>query len=216
MADQRASIRSDYLGDFPAESYADAFVDAVRDVATRRVGGSSVADDEEGRDAAESELSGDEADPVEEEVRAGLRTRIAGYRRVLESIVLNLAGTGFALLALMCALLGAAVWLSVVVGLVGFLIGVSGSRKDLLDRTRWERLARTHRRHPGGPARTAARRSPTSAAPASPSSSSRSSCWRPRWSRRASSLGAGGDSDSRCETSPRSRPRCPSSCPAGW
>lgn len=98
MADQRASIRSDYLGDFPAESYADAFVDAVRDVATRRASGSGSGDDEEVRDAAESEPSGDEPDPVEDEVRAGLRTRIAGYRRVLESIVLNLAGTGFALL----------------------------------------------------------------------------------------------------------------------
>ena len=107
MAETRASVRADYLGDFPAETYADAFVDAVRDVATRTRTPGAGTDDEEVRDAAESETStadgGSEAPadtPVEDQVRGGLRTRMAGYRRVLESIVLNLAGTALALVAL--------------------------------------------------------------------------------------------------------------------
>ncbi|HYI54734.1 MAG TPA: CDP-glycerol glycerophosphotransferase family protein, partial [Microlunatus sp.] len=147
MAETRASVRADYLGDFPAETYADAFVDAVSDVATRTRTSGAGTDDEEVRDAAESETStaegGSEAPadtPVEDQVRGGLLTRMAGYRRVLESIVLNLAGTALALVALTAALLGAPPWASVLIGLAGFLVGGSASRRDLIDRLRWDRL----------------------------------------------------------------------------
>lgn len=144
MAEQRAAIRSDYLGDFPAETYADAFVHAVRDVATRHAPGLDT-DDEEVRDAAESEPAEGARDggletPVEEEVRPGLLNRLAGYRRVLESIVLNLSGTALALLGLLAAMVGGPVWLSVVLGLVGLLVAASASRRDLRDRRRWDRL----------------------------------------------------------------------------
>ena len=144
VAPERLATRSDYLGDFPAETYADAFVNAVREVATQHAGGSGPADDEEVRDASESEVSGtgepDAEDAPTAEVRAGLATRLAGYRRALESIVLNLAGTGFALIALLCALVGAPVLLVGLLGLAGLVIGFAASRKDLGDRARWERL----------------------------------------------------------------------------
>ena len=144
VAPERLATRSDYLGDFPAQTYADAFVNAVREVATQHAGGSGPADDEEVRDASESEVSEtgepDAEDTPTAEVRAGLAIRLAGYRRALESIVLNLAGTGFALIALLCALVGAPVLLVGLLGLAGLVIGLSASRKDLTDRTRWERM----------------------------------------------------------------------------
>ena len=46
MDETRAAIRSDYLGDFPADTYADAFVAAVRDVASDRSSGPEVDDEE--------------------------------------------------------------------------------------------------------------------------------------------------------------------------
>ena len=39
LREQRLALRADYLGDFPAEHYADAFVDAVRHVAAAGAGG---------------------------------------------------------------------------------------------------------------------------------------------------------------------------------
>lgn len=141
MAAERNAIRSDYLGDFPAETYANAFVDAVRDVASHRAAGLN-ADDEEGRDVAEPEpADGDGgAGDEDEETRQGLRSRLADYRRVLESIVLNLTGTGLALLALLIALAAGSVAVAVTVGLLGLLVGATASRRDLADRMRWSRL----------------------------------------------------------------------------
>ena len=146
LAPERLATRSDYLGDFPAQGYADAFVTAVREVATLRAGGPGPADDEEVQDASQSEAPSADGEPDAEgelpveAVRAGLATRIAGYRRVLESTLLSLAGTGFALVALLCALVGAPVALSVLLGSVGLVVGLAASRKDLADRARWERL----------------------------------------------------------------------------
>lgn len=143
MAAERAAVRSDYLGDFPAETYAEAFIGAVRDVATTRVSGPG-SDDEEVRDATEAEPSdadqGVADEPVEVEVDSGLRSRLAGYRRVLESILLNLGGTALEVLALLLALTGASVFLTLATALLGLVVGACASRKDLGDPARWYRL----------------------------------------------------------------------------
>ena len=47
---------------------------------------------------------------------------------------------GVMLVALTAALLGAPPWASVPIGLAGFLVGGSASRRDLIDRLRWDRL----------------------------------------------------------------------------
>lgn len=143
MAVERNAVRSDYLGDFPAETYADAFVDAVRDVASHRAAGPE-ADDEEGRDGGEPESEAADGAAAtgeeDEEERQGLRSRLADYRRVLESIVLNLTGTALALLALLIALAGGSAMVAVVIGLIGLLVGGAASRRDLVNRLRWNRL----------------------------------------------------------------------------
>ncbi len=139
IAGDRAIIRSDYLGDFPAETYADAFTDAVLDVATHQASGELEDDDEETRDAAESEGGQDAAD-VEGGDRPDLRSVLAGYRRTLQPIVLNLAGTGVALLGLLLAVTSDRVLPALVAGLLGLAIGLAASWEDLVDFRATDRL----------------------------------------------------------------------------
>ena len=57
LARQRADIRADYLGDFPADNYAAAFVDAVHNVSRK-----SMEDMEDDQDDAAAEQAGREED----------------------------------------------------------------------------------------------------------------------------------------------------------
>src|SRR6185295_7384349 len=73
----RAEIRVDYLGDFPAEDYASAFVEAVRDVSSQSGG----SDNEEEEDALDEALD-DSRSPT-----------WASYRRLVSGAGLSLLGT---------------------------------------------------------------------------------------------------------------------------
>ena len=57
LAEDRTAIRADYLGDFPAQGYASAFVDAVRQVSGKASG--STADPEEPADGKDDEEESD-------------------------------------------------------------------------------------------------------------------------------------------------------------
>nr|MBA3529406.1 CDP-glycerol glycerophosphotransferase family protein [Propionibacteriaceae bacterium] len=121
MNGRRAAVRVDYLGDFPADNYAAAFVDAVGQVASKN----------------EADVSDDDT----EESDTGSRTPSwATYRRVLGRVALNLTGTALALGAFFAALLEAPEPVPVLLAVLAVGAGLQAASKDLRDRTRWDRL----------------------------------------------------------------------------
>ncbi|HEX8507967.1 MAG TPA: CDP-glycerol glycerophosphotransferase family protein, partial [Propionibacteriaceae bacterium] len=123
LAAQREAIRVDYLGAFPAEGYADAFVEAIRHVTSK-----PSEDDEETDDEGEEPGGGATA------------VGWSGYRRLLGSVGLNLAGTVLALSGLTAALLGAPGLVILALCVIGVGIGMQSVVGDLTDLTRWGRL----------------------------------------------------------------------------
>lgn len=123
LATRRAAIRVDYLGDFEAEGYANAFVDAVRQVTSK-----TAEDDDETDDEGEGE----------EEPNGGSRAvGWSGYRRLLGGIGLNLSSTGLALVALAAALLDAPGLLTLLLCVLAGVAGILSAGTSLSDPYRW-------------------------------------------------------------------------------
>ena len=126
LAAQRASIRVDYLGDFPAEQYADAFVDAVRLVSSKPT-------------EEEDEVDNEEADEPSAVTQQGGLLR---YRRLLVGFGLNLSGSFFALCSLTAALLAAPPAVVLVTAVLSQAPALQLFMSDTSGRRRWDRLLR--------------------------------------------------------------------------
>ena len=100
---ERAHIRADYLGDFPADNYAAAFVDAVTHVSRKSM---EDMEDDQSEDTGAEQGSPEEHDRSPEDEGAGaLPGRSwSRYAQLGTRIGLDLAGTAIALLALAVAL----------------------------------------------------------------------------------------------------------------
>ena len=111
LAGQRADIRADYLGDFPAANYASGFVDAVRHVSRKPM---EDMEDDQSEDTGAEQGSPEEHDtPLEDEAGGALPGRIwSTYTQLAARIGLHLAGTAIALLALAVALAQGPAWLT--------------------------------------------------------------------------------------------------------
>jgi CDP-glycerol glycerophosphotransferase (TagB/SpsB family) len=105
LREQRLSLRSDYLGDFPAEHYADTFVDAVRQVSAQ------VRTDQVGEDLTEAELEEqpdpDDARPggEDEAEKSQAAASLRGYSELVLGVGLDALAVVVALLALLLSLL---------------------------------------------------------------------------------------------------------------
>lgn len=158
---KRLASRVDYLGDFPAEGYADAFVRAVQQVTTQPVGDEDAAehadfDGDEGPGEDDDQRSpgppdapdpdsenglGDNTTGKEESHRRRRGTDLGRYRGLLQRAGLELVGTGLALLALALVLLRAPSWSVAVLALaavgavllsVSTAVGPSSEQNGLL------------------------------------------------------------------------------------
>ncbi|HJV13789.1 MAG TPA: CDP-glycerol glycerophosphotransferase family protein [Propionibacteriaceae bacterium] len=108
LAAQRADIRADYLGDFPADDYAAAFVDAVR-----RVSRKSMEDMEDDQDFGGDQGSREDDDRPPEEADGGALPgrRWSAYAQLVARLGLELTGTALALGAFAAALASSPMWL---------------------------------------------------------------------------------------------------------
>lgn len=126
LAPTRLALRADYLGDFPPEGYADAFVEAVRDAGRRRrddVGDEEQTDPAEVSEPGPDDDGGGDTDGGEggeggDEATTAGRVGIARYRQLALRVGLDLAATAIALVALGAALLPAPAWVPALVGLL--------------------------------------------------------------------------------------------------
>jgi len=157
LAAARAAVRVDYLGDFPAASYAAAFVDAVRQVSSKAVTGEfeeplEVADTP--GDPAGGELEDQNSSPDFEVVDHGVddggsstpsvpggnRSRWAGYWSLVRRPALALSATAAATLALGAALLAGPPPITALLGLLALGLGLWSAASTLRRPARWHRL----------------------------------------------------------------------------
>ena len=111
LAAQRADIRADYLGDFPANNYAAAFVNAVHNVSRKPM---EDMEDDQAEDAA-PEGGREEDDRSAEDQDAGAAAlpgrNWSRYAQIVARAGLDLGGTAIALLAFAAALARGPNWL---------------------------------------------------------------------------------------------------------
>ena len=122
---QRATTRVDYLGNFPPEGYASAFVEAVRSVPRK----GAVEEDEEAADE----------EPAEDDrtLKPGTLRR---YQPLVISIGLDLLGTALAAIALASALLAGAKPLTAAVVTTSILASLQSVGPEVRSLVGWERL----------------------------------------------------------------------------
>jgi CDP-glycerol glycerophosphotransferase (TagB/SpsB family) len=140
LACQRADIRADYLGDFPADNYASAFVDAVRHVSRKSM--EDIDEDDQSQDAG-AQPGGHEEDerPPEDEDGGALPGRNwSKYAQLAARVGLDLAGAAIALLALAVALVDGPVWLTTVLAVVAVWAAFQSVSSSVVDPSRWPRL----------------------------------------------------------------------------
>ena len=141
LAERRAAVRADYLGDFDTAHYAEGFVDAVREVC--RLGPIvRSADPARLRSRGRSGAVGADGRPVAAP-RAGTAPEDAGplgKRRALVVATAQLAGTLMAAAALAIALLGGPGWLVSLVVLAGSAELFWASTASLRHPGQWVRL----------------------------------------------------------------------------
>ena len=139
LAGQRADIRADYLGDFPADNYASGFVDAVRHVSRK-----SMEDMEEDQpeDAGGEQGSREEDDrPPEDEDGGALPGRNwSKYAQLAARAGLDLAGTAIALGALAVALARAPMWAIILLAVLSVWAAFQSVSSTVLTPSRWSRL----------------------------------------------------------------------------
>ena len=126
LAAQREATRVDYLGDFPPDSYASAFVEAVRSIPSK------VAAVEEDEEAVDEEPPEDDRAP-----KPGALRR---YQPLVMSIGLDLLGTAMAAIALACALFAGPKPLTAAVVTVSILASLQSVGPDVRSLVGWERL----------------------------------------------------------------------------
>jgi hypothetical protein len=158
---QRRAVRTDYLGNFPIEGYADVFVKAVQQVARKPLPdlldedaetegesptGEATTGEEDSRPLPVSQDSAaDQDDPPQEAqetaVGGGAPSPGSARRRgILVRIGSGLAGTGLALLALLAVLLDTALWVAALPALCSLVAALLPLRHDVGRRGRQHRL----------------------------------------------------------------------------
>jgi CDP-glycerol glycerophosphotransferase (TagB/SpsB family) len=138
LAGRRADIRADYLGDFPADDYASAFVDAVGHVSRKSM--EDMEDDQE--DAAAEQASREEDDrPPEDEGGGALPGRSwSRYAQLAARVGLDLAGSAIALGALTVALARGPMWLITLLAVLSIWAAFQSVSSTVLTPSRWARL----------------------------------------------------------------------------
>ena len=139
LAQQRADIRADYLGDFPADTYASAFVDAVHHVSRKSL--EDMEDDQAEETATEPGGQEEDDKPAEDEDAGALPGRSwSKYAQLVARIGLDLAGTAIALLALAVALAGGPIWLITALAAVSVWAAFQSVSRTVTTPDRWSRL----------------------------------------------------------------------------
>jgi CDP-glycerol glycerophosphotransferase (TagB/SpsB family) len=139
LAGQRTDIRADYLGDFPADNYASAFVDAVHNVSRKPM---EDMEDDQAEDAA-TEQAGqdeDEASAVEDDGGALPGRSWSKYAQIAARVGLDLGGTAVALIALAVALAGGPNWLTVLFVAVSVWAAFQSVSGSVIRPVRWPSL----------------------------------------------------------------------------
>ena len=139
LAGERTDIRADYLGDFPSDNYASAFVDAVHHVSRKSM---EDMEDDQSEDAG-GELGGREEDerPSADEDGGALPGRSwSKYAQLMARMGLDLAGTAIALLALAVALAGGPIWLTTLLAALSLWAAFQSVSGTVLAPSRWSRL----------------------------------------------------------------------------
>jgi CDP-glycerol glycerophosphotransferase (TagB/SpsB family) len=141
LAGQRADIRADYLGDFPADNYAAAFVDAVHNVSRKSM---EDMEDDQADDAAAEQTGRDEDDKSAEEQDAGAGAlpgrSWSKYAQIAARAGLDLGGTAIALLALAVALAGGPNWLIALLAALAVWAAFQSVSSTVIAPDRWPRL----------------------------------------------------------------------------
>jgi CDP-glycerol glycerophosphotransferase (TagB/SpsB family) len=140
LAGQRTDIRADYLGDFPADNYASAFVDAVHNVSRKPL---EDMEDDETEDAATEQADRDEDDKSAEEQdgEGALPGRSwSKYAQIAARVGLDLAGTAIALIALAVALAGGPSWVTALLAAVSVWAAFQSVSGTVIRPDRWPRL----------------------------------------------------------------------------
>ena len=160
LATQRTATRVDYLGDFPAQGYADAFIDAVRTVSTKTTEDFEDEDDgewsgESSADAASTTLVSPAAvSPAAVSPRSpaavstatasgagpGGRRDWSRYTQLAVGVGLDLAGTALALGSFAVALASGPVWLVAGLALLAVLSTVASEPDRVRQPSRWHQL----------------------------------------------------------------------------
>ncbi len=138
MAQQRADIRTDYLGDFPADTYASAFVDAVHHVSRKSL---EDMEDDQAEDVGGEQGGREEDDrPADDDDGALPGRSWSKYAQLVARIGLDLAGTAIALVAFAVALAVGPAWLTTVLAAVSVWAAFQSVSRTVLMPDRWARL----------------------------------------------------------------------------
>ncbi|MCW2810732.1 MAG: hypothetical protein JWP61_1190, partial [Friedmanniella sp.] len=146
LVGRRREIRADYLGDFPAENYADAFVAAVRRATSpledpthdRAALEGSEESPEAEKETKDTEEDGASEDEDGEDARPSRNW--GRYRRLVLRVGLDLAATAVALVALGCALLACPPVVTLVLVVLAVAAAFGSVWATVRTRTRWSRL----------------------------------------------------------------------------
>jgi CDP-glycerol glycerophosphotransferase (TagB/SpsB family) len=139
LAGQRADIRADYLGDFPAANYASGFVDAVRHVSRKSM--DDMEDDQSEDTGAEQGTLEEHERPPTDEAGGPLPGRSwSAYAQLAARIGLHLAGIAIALLALAVALAQGPAWLTSLLAAVSLWAAFQSVFSTVITRSQWSML----------------------------------------------------------------------------
>ncbi|HET9303311.1 MAG TPA: CDP-glycerol glycerophosphotransferase family protein [Propionibacteriaceae bacterium] len=140
LAAQRADIRADYLGDFPADNYAAAFVNAVHNVSRKPM---EDMEDDQAEDAV-PEGGREEDDRSAEDQDAGAAAlpgrNWSRYAQIVARAGLDLGGTAIALLAFAAALARGPNWLIVLLAALSLWAVFQSVSGDVIRPNQWSRL----------------------------------------------------------------------------
>ena len=140
LAAQRADIRADYLGDFPADNYAAAFVNAVHNVSRKPM---EDMEDDQAEDAA-PEGGREEDDRSAEDQDAGAAAlpgrNWSRYAQIVARAGLDLGGTAIALLAFAAALARGPNWLIALLAALSLWAAFQSVSGDVIRPNQWSRL----------------------------------------------------------------------------
>jgi CDP-glycerol glycerophosphotransferase (TagB/SpsB family) len=139
LAGQRADIRADYLGDFPADNYASAFVEAVRHVSRKSL--EDMEDDQAEEGGGEQGSREEDDRPPEDEDGGALPGRNwSKYAQLAARVGLDLAGTAIALGALAVALARGPMWAIILLSVLSVWAAFQSVSSTVLTPSRWSRL----------------------------------------------------------------------------